>query len=660
MKHVLLILLFLTECLIASSQSQLTNLPTFYINTVNKAPITSTDIYVPGFLTVVSSDTSEVFKADTIEIRGRGNSTWNFAKKPYRIKFEKKRKLLNMHAKAKSWVLLANHADKTLIRNAVAFEIGKFLGMEFTPSVRFADVVLNGVFLGNYMVTDQVEVGGDRVEVDKQDSTDITEPNITGGYLLEIDGFASLEPLWFSTGKGVDITMKYPDEEDINVQQLNYIKNFTNSFETTLFSETYTDQVKGYRTLIDTTSFIDWYIASELTGNPDCFWSTYLYKKRNIQKFFYGPLWDYDIAFNNDNRLGDALQKRMLTYAFQNKTWITRQSTDAWFINKVNQRWDELLKQGIVTHLNNYVDSLNILINQSQTKNFEKWPVLNTRVYNEQFLFPTYIEGVNFLKKYIEDRASFLTTSFAQDEPVVPGKPFVAENFYYMIMNKSVLNVIDIKDLSAEVNAKLVLWDPVEGRLTQQWKIMQLSDNKFQLLNRFSGLAMKSGGRGKNLIQVKSDTTSAEQQWQILPESSGTAYGLVNVKSGYTADCSGGSSANGTAVIEWDIKTSGADNQYWYIQKVEMLETSLDQPSDNLMEITMYPNPVQETLYLSRNGSEVTPMIVEIYSTQGRLMHREQCADNDARIDVSGLPQGLYLLKATLSGKSYIKKFQKK
>jgi len=336
MKHIFFIILFILVCLIASSQTQLTNLPTFYITTENGAAITSTDIYVPGFLTVVSSDTSEVITADTIEIRGRGNSTWNFAKKPYRIKFENKRKLLNLPVKAKDWVLLANHANKTLIRNAVAFEVGEYLGMDFTPSVRFADVVLNGTFLGNYMVTDQVEVGGDRVEVEKQDTTDITEPNITGGYLLEVDGFAAQEPLWFTTNKGVMITVKYPGSEDINQQQLDYIRNFTNSFESTLFSGTYADPAIGYRAMIDTTSFIDWYIASELTGNPDCFWSTYLYKKRGIPKFFYGPLWDYDIAFNNDYRLGDALQKRMIQYAFQNKTWILQQWTDPWFIKKVN------------------------------------------------------------------------------------------------------------------------------------------------------------------------------------------------------------------------------------------------------------------------------------------------------------------------------------
>lgn len=659
MKLRVFILLLFSISLLVNSQTQLTNIPTFYITTQNSAPVTSKVIYVPGFLTVVSKDSTESFTSDSIEIRGRGNSTWNLAKKPYRIKFENKRKLLNLPAKAKNWILLANHSDKTLIRNAVAFEIGNYLNMEFTPSVKFADVVLNGKYIGNYMITDQVEVGGDRVEVEKQDSTDTTEPNISGGYLLEIDGFASLEPLWYTTSKGLKITVKYPDDENVNQQQIDYIKNFTNTFENTLFSGTYADPLNGFRSMIDTTSFIDWFIASELTGNPDCFWSTFIYKKRDIPKFFYGPLWDYDIAFNNERRLGDVLNKRMLQYAFENKTWITKQATDKWFLNKVNQRWTGLLKKGIIEHLQNYVDSIILQIDESQKANFQKWPVLKTRVYNEQFLFPTYGEGVDFLKKYITDRATFLTTSFAKDVPIVPGIPFVSENFYYMVMNKQAGNVIDITEQSSEINTKLMLWNPIEGRLTQHWKILPLSESKYQFINRFSGLAMKGAGSTNNFVQVNPDSTQTEQQWKIVPELNGTSYRIDNVYSGLTADCSGGSTANGAAVIEYEIKTSGSDNQYWYIQKVEKLETSL-LPSQNPVTLIMYPNPVSDILYVSSHEGLTNGTLLEVVSPQGKTLIRQRTESTDSRIDVSSLSEGLYLLKVSVGNSQYSKKFVKK
>jgi hypothetical protein len=124
------------------AQQQLTNLPTFYLTTQDRQTVSDKVNWVPGNIRIISSDNTENLNMP-VTIRGRGNSTWNFAKKPYRIKLDSKQNLLNLPAKEKNWVLLANHADKTLIRNAVAFKIGQLLGFEFTPSARFVDVYLN-------------------------------------------------------------------------------------------------------------------------------------------------------------------------------------------------------------------------------------------------------------------------------------------------------------------------------------------------------------------------------------------------------------------------------------------------------------------------------------------------------------------------------------
>ena len=103
---------------------QKTNLPTIYINTFGNKPITSKVQYIYATLNYV--DETGVTRYDSMEIRGRGNSTWNLAKKPYRIKFNKKQRFMGKEkANAKSWTLLANYGDKALIRNAVAACIGE-------------------------------------------------------------------------------------------------------------------------------------------------------------------------------------------------------------------------------------------------------------------------------------------------------------------------------------------------------------------------------------------------------------------------------------------------------------------------------------------------------------------------------------------------------
>jgi hypothetical protein len=630
-------------------QQQRTNLPTFYLTTENNRDVSSKTTWIPGNITVVSSDVTENLDMP-MTIRGRGNSTWNLAKKPYRIKLESREHLLNLPAKEKNWVLLANHADKTLIRNAVAFKVSELLGFEFTPSARFVDVYLNSSFLGNYMLTDQVQVGkGDkRVDVEKLDTLDTELPQISGGYLLEIDGFASSEPLWFTTSQALKVTIKYPDDDDINAEQIQYIKDFTNSFENVLFSQNFTHPTLGYRSMVDTTSLINWYIASELTGNPDCFWSTYIYKRRDIDKFFFGPLWDFDIAFNNDNRLGDAVRKLMRDHAFNPRAWMQRFWQDDWFKLSVNRRWTELQNDNILDKLQAYIDSTVTLINASQQQNYQKWGNINRRVYNEQFLFTTYQQGVDYLKTYLTERTAFLTESFASTEPEIPTPPFKAEDFYYSIINRGTNNAIAVRDQSLLENAHLVMWSPEQDDYSQQWEIEMIESDVYRFINRNSGLAMTGNGRAVNLIQTTVDNSSSAQKWKITPVFSGDLYALENIGSRYSVNNSGGNTANGTAVIEYDnnIFNESKRNQHWYIQKIEKIDfnTSLKQYGSN-EGLSIYPNPATNYLRIEQRGTANLP--IAIYSLDGQCIYTAQMRDNTLTIQLRELNihAGIYLVK---------------
>jgi len=143
-KNILLsILLLIFVLLQVSAQVQQSNLPTLFITTINGQQVVDKVNYMQGNIVIKSADLTEELSMVT-EIKLRGNSTLRMEKKSFRIKLDKKTNILNLPAKAKSWVLLANYSDKTLIRNAVAFKIGSILGFEFTPSIRFVDLVLNG------------------------------------------------------------------------------------------------------------------------------------------------------------------------------------------------------------------------------------------------------------------------------------------------------------------------------------------------------------------------------------------------------------------------------------------------------------------------------------------------------------------------------------
>jgi len=374
-------------------------IPALYINT-NGAPVDSKDVYVTGTLQLVSNFRDIIYDGKT-EIKGRGNSTWGMPKKPYRIKLDKKTALTGRIAN-KNWVLLANYADKTLMRNELAFILSRNSGLAFTPDSKYIEVFLNGVHQGSYLMTDQVKEGKDQVDVEDK------------GYLLEVDGFADSEPVHFYTGRGMPVTVKYPDEDEISQDQKDYITGHFQQFEDALFASNFTDPVNGYRKYFDVDSYVNYYIVNEVMGNPDVFWSTYMYKKDGDDKIYTGPVWDFDIAANNDDRLGDQVNGLMFNAAHEPKMWINRLMQDPEFRKKIRARWNELSPK--IKTLPASVDVLAKKLETSQAVNFIKWPVLNVKVYREFQVAGSYQAEVTYLKTFLTNHINWLDTKFNSSE----------------------------------------------------------------------------------------------------------------------------------------------------------------------------------------------------------------------------------------------------
>ena len=632
---------------VVEAQTQRTNLPTIYINT-NNVTISNKEDYVSGTLTVVSSDSQEKMTNVSMGIRGRGNSTWWMPKKPYRMKLDKKAHFLNLTAEQKDWVFLANYADKTLIRNAVAFKISELVGMEFSPSVKFVDVVLNNVFIGNYMVTDQVELGKTRVNVEEQSviaTAGSTE--ITGGYLLEIDGFAG-DPFWFSTAqRRIPVTVKYPKGDEINTAQKKYIVDYINDFEKRLFASNFNDPALGYRPWVDTSSLVNWYIICELTGNPDSFWSTYIYKRRSDQKLYFGPVWDFDIAFNNDYRVGDAVRKLMRSNAHVYRDWIEQFWRDEWFQKAVAKRWKELVDAGIEKKLLDYISETSVLLRNSQIQNFNKWEILPTRVHYELFLFDTYAKGLDYLKSYISERVAFLTECFAPLVPEEPSVPFVAdENYYYVIVNKNSHNAIDI--YSEEENL-LTLWEIRMDRDEQLWKIEPLGNNYYRFVNKHSGTAIAGNGVGNRLKLTQKNALDDTQKWEIIPLFTGNIYGIINKYSNCHINNAGGSLDNDALVIEYEGHPSESlsGNRQWLFQKKEVI-TPLVNPS-SVFALSYQISDRTLWIYDIPAGSNVS-----VFNLQNQCIYSEKNKQGD--LSVAMPQQGVYILRVQNEDGAFMRK----
>ena len=134
-----------------------TGLPIVYVDTQNGWAINSKETFVPAALRIEGTEEYEGLEDVTCEIRGRGNTTWEWPKKPYLVKMEKKQGVLGM-PKHKRWVLLANFMDRTLMRNLVSMKVASLTRLDWTPHCVPVELVLNGVHKGSYLLIEQVRV----------------------------------------------------------------------------------------------------------------------------------------------------------------------------------------------------------------------------------------------------------------------------------------------------------------------------------------------------------------------------------------------------------------------------------------------------------------------------------------------------------------------
>ncbi len=282
------------------------------------APIGRED-YVPGTVTLDGV-------AHTTEVRGRGNSSWSWPKKPYKIKLEEDAALVGDDAHDE-WVLLANYGDRSGMRTAAAFAIAAQTRLAWTPKYRFVEVVLNGQSQGLYMLTEQVEEGGDRVELPDD------------GYLLEFNKryLRDGEP-GFRTKRGSSIAFKDPDE--VTKRQRRQVRRAVSRFEKVLYGPTFKHPTRGYKAYIDVRKLIDWYLVEELFANQDSnFQSSVNFSWVPGEKFAFGPVWDFDLSGGTKWKGSTDAQA---WYTRTGQHWISRMLEDPAFSRRVKDRWEQL------------------------------------------------------------------------------------------------------------------------------------------------------------------------------------------------------------------------------------------------------------------------------------------------------------------------------
>ena len=359
----------------------------------------------------------------------RGQSSANFEKAPYRIELwdndseDAKYPILGMPADG-DWVLLSPFPDKSLIRNAFAYELGKELGLE-VPRYRFVEVYINldnqplsaDDYQGVYLLVERLEINSDRLNIAKLKGEDVTEPNISGGYFMQFNMMAAEDPIIRGNGWS-DLELTQPD--DANSQQLAWITNYIQKTHNAIHSSNPSNTQTGYPAYIDVDSFVDYIIHNELGRQPDSYMrSTRMFKDRD-GKLTAGPLWDFDLAYGCLTGMGagtvEGWQFQPMMFGMGGTTcdWFNTLMQDPSFQSKIKARWQQL-RQGPLSdsQLRAKISMLSSQLNNGSKRNFQKWNNLNTSMvggFSTQ-TSQTWEQQITIMQDYVLQRAAWIDQS---------------------------------------------------------------------------------------------------------------------------------------------------------------------------------------------------------------------------------------------------------
>ncbi len=374
--------------------------------------VTSKTEYIGGTFESYNADGSKAISKTEMEIRGRGNTTWTFEKKAYRLKFGSKVNPFNIgSSKEKKWILLANMCDHSVIRNQVALNFAENLdNIDFTPNFKPCEIYLNNEYRGTYLLTEAIEVSSSRVDIETGSDEDT-------GYLIELSkNQADADAVMINDKNGNPYEIK---SDNVKSKHKTFIKNYLDDCIDALA----TKNENTISSLIDIPSAVDTYILQETLNNMDVGWDSFYFTKDKGGKLKFGPVWDFDVSMGNGDdgsQFSEGFHACNTGFERQND-WFASLMDCEWFRKDVQARWSEL--DSLLENVKNSVYTYSNEQKTANERNFALWSKLDgdklkkINCENDNVLsLTTYEEQIDYLYNWLDKRIDWLDTNIKSDD----------------------------------------------------------------------------------------------------------------------------------------------------------------------------------------------------------------------------------------------------
>ena len=600
------------------------------------------------------NDTAYLNYFGRIGIELRGSTSQGHNKKPYGFETRmdddvtnRNVSLLGMPAE-NDWILNPMNDEPSFLRDCLSYNLYSALG-HYAPRTHYCEVIVNGDYRGLYFLTEKIKIDKNRVNIVSMDSTDISFPDISGGYIVKADKLTGGDVAAWTTPaydywEDVNYIYHDPKPEEITAEQGAYIHQYFDSVALAIANQN-EDVSTGFPALIDIASFIDFMILGEFASNVDIYQKSTFFHKDRRGKLRAGPVWDFNLAYGYD--FGSVGRSGYDVLQFDNgdntgsEFWHQLYENDTYRCH-LHARWNKLKGEGCALSLNRVngiIDSLASIIQEAMTRERARW----NRSYN-------YTNHINTMKRWIDNRFHWLDSTFSQTQ-----------------------NCLDTKKPPLVISAINYHPPTMQGYPSDELEFIGITNNSYDTLD-ISGVYFKELGvtyafPAGSIIYPQQEIFLASNQEAFLQCFHTNAYGQFSRNLSNKSESLILATAWGTVIDEvtyadthpWPTSADGlgdyliltnlnVNNNLGENWSTASLFVGIEEHV-KLPTLSATPNPTSGLVRLHLDEPIRTVTVTDIC---GRRLFSIPADGDDLTLDLSSFPSGIYLLQVTTTSQESV------